>query len=383
MEPIYLDNAATTAVSSKALSVMLPAYANYYGNASAVHAFGREARKKMEEARAAIASLLGAKAEEIYFTSGGTESDNWAIRGIAAGSKQKGKHIITTQIEHHAVLNTCAALEKEGWEITRLKPDGKGRIDPKEVEAAIRPDTVLISVMTANNEIGTVEPVAAIGTVAKKHGVPFHTDAVQACGSIPVNVNDMQVDLLSMSAHKFHGPKGIGVLYIRKGTAVKPLLFGGAQEKGLRPSTENVPAILGMAAAYEQACGELEENYYKISILRDCFVNRVLYEIPDTILNGDSFSRLPGNAHFSFKNVSGEALLLRLDMMNIAASAGASCTAGSIEPSHVLKAIGLEDEWAKGSIRFSIGKDNTEEEMEQVAGILPGLIRDLRGQSDF
>ena len=381
MNRIYLDNAATTAICKEALEAMLPCYTEVYGNASSIHSTGRDARKKLEEARRTVAGLLGAKPNEIYFTSGGTESDNWALKGAAFANKHKGSHIITSAIEHHAILHTCDWLEKQGFEITYLPVDEYGLVDPADVEKAITDKTILISVMAANNEIGTIEPIAEIGRIAKEHKILFHCDAVQAVGAIPVNVNEWNVDMLSLSGHKFHGPKGVGALYIRTGAKVENFLMGGAQERGRRATTENLPGIVGLAAALQHACDNMEENSRRISALRDKLIQGILSSIPYTRLNGHPTKRLPGNVNVSVRFIEGEALLLRLDLAGISGSSGSACTSGSLDPSHVLLAIGLPHEVAHGSLRLSLGDTNTEEEVDEVLCALPRIVSTLRDMS--
>ncbi len=377
MDRIYMDNAATTPLSETALNAMLPLLKENFGNASAVYGTGRDARKALESARRQVASLIGAKPNEIYFTSGGTESDNWALKGVAFANQDKGKHIITTVIEHHAVLHSCAWLEKNGFEVTYLPVDHAGRVAPSDVEKAIRPDTILISVMTANNENGTIQDIAAVGAIAKAHNILFHTDAVQAMGVMDVNVDRFSCDLLSMSAHKFHGPKGVGVLYVRTGTKIDNLIHGGAQERGKRGSTENVAGAAGLAAALQEACDHREANHQKIRSL-SALLKDGLLSVEGASLNGDPVDRLPGNVNISITGVEGEAMLLRLDLMGIAASAGSACTSGSLDPSHVLKAIGLTDAQASGSIRFSLSADNTENEVQEVIQAVKKITADLR-----
>lgn len=381
MERIYMDNAATTAIAPEALAAMLPCFGQVYGNASSIHSFGREARKRLEDARRRVASCLGAKPNEIYFTSGGTESDNWAIKGAAFANREKGNHIITTQIEHHAVLHTCQWLEKQGFEVTYLPVDEYGLVNPADVEAAITDRTILISVMAANNEIGTLEPIAEIGRIAKAHKVLFHCDAVQAVGAIPVNVEDWHVDMLSISGHKFHGPKGVGALYIRTGARVEQFMHGGAQERGRRAATENLPGIVGLAAALERACAHMEENSCRLTAMRDRLIRGILDAIPYTRLNGHPVKRLPGNVNVSVRFIEGEAMLLRLDLAGISASSGSACTSGSLDPSHVLLAIGLPHEIAHGSLRLSLGDCNTEEQVDEVLRVLPGIVENLRNMS--
>ena len=360
---------------------VLPAMTETYGNASSVHSFGREAKKAMEKARAQVAAAIGAKKEEIYFTAGGSEADNWALKGAAHALRRKGLHIITTAIEHHAVLHTCQALEKEGFEVTYLPVDEYGLVTPEQVEAAIRPDTILVSVMAANNEIGTIEPIAEIGAVCRAHKVLFHTDAVQAVGHMPLDVAAMQIDMLSLSGHKFYAPKGVGALYIRTGVRIENLIEGGAQERSRRAGTENVPAIVGMGRAIELITAEMAEENARISGLRDRLIAGILDAIPESRLNGHPTKRLPGNVNVSIRYIEGEALLLSLDMAGIAASSGSACTSGSLDPSHVLLAIGLPHEIAHGSLRLTIGRDNTQDEIDRVLEELPKIVSRLRAMS--
>ena len=375
---IYLDHAATTPVAAEVLEAMLPYFSDCWGNASAVYATGREARRAVEDARKVVAAAIGAQPREICFTSGGSESDNTAICGTARALKEKGKHIITSAIEHHAVLNPCRQLQKEGFEVTFVMPDREGRIAPEDIRKAMRPDTVLVSVMTANNEIGTIEPVAEIGRICKENGVLFHTDAVQAVGSIPVNVQETGCDLLSLSAHKFYGPKGIGVLYIREGTRLNPLIAGGEQERGLRAGTENVPGIAGLGKAIAMAGENEKQNAAHMRRMRDRLVKGILSSVPGAALNGPEEDRLPNNCSFRFDGIDGEALLLRLDLAGIAASAGSACTAGSREVSHVLKAIGLTEAEARSSLRLTTGIHTTEEETDETVKIIGEIVKDLR-----
>ena len=381
MNRIYMDNAATTAIAPEALAAMLPCFGQNYGNASSIHSTGRDARKAMEESRRKIAACLGAKPNEIYFTSGGTESDNWAIKGAAFANQRKGNHIITSQIEHHAVLHTCEWLEKHGFEVTYLPVDEYGLVNPADVEAAITDKTILISIMAANNEIGTIEPVAEIGKIAKAHKILFHCDAVQAVGAIPVNVDDWNVDMLSLSGHKFHGPKGVGALYVRTGARIESFMHGGAQERGRRATTENLPGIVGMAAALEKACENMEETACKLMMMRDRLIKGLLDTIPHTRLNGHAMKRLPNNVNISVRFIEGEALLLRLDLAGIAGSSGSACTSGSLDPSHVLLAIGLPHEIAHGSLRLSLSDTNTEAEVDEVLEVLPKIVKTLRDMS--
>lgn len=375
---IYLDHAATTPVSKTVLEAMLPYFAEMPGNASAVYGTGREARKAVEQARKQVAAAIGAEPREIVFTSGGSESDNMAVKGTAMALQGKGRHIITTEIEHQAVLKSCSWLEKQGFEVTYIRPDREGRIDPENVRAAIRTDTILISVMAANNEIGTIEPITEIGRTARENGILFHTDAVQAVGAIPVDVNEWNADLLSLSAHKFHGPKGIGALYVRRGTRIDPLIHGGEQERGLRAGTENVPGIVGLGQAIEDASEKLMDNAAHMTVLRDKLIRDILRTVSGTHLNGPVNNRLPNNCNISFDRIDGEALLLRLDLAGIAGSSGSACTAGSQEVSHVLKAIGLTEDQAKGSLRLTTGIDNTEEEADQAVSAISEIVEDLR-----
>ena len=381
MERIYLDNAATTRVRPEVAEAVLPAMTEVYGNASSVHSFGREAKKAMERARAQVAAAIGAKKEEIYFTAGGSESDNWAIKGAAHALRKKGMHILTTAIEHHAVLHTCRALEKEGFEVTYLPVDEYGLVTAAQVEAALRPDTILVTVMGANNEIGTIEPIEEIGAVCKAHNVLFHTDAVQAVGHMPLDVNAMHIDMLSLSGHKFYAPKGVGALYLRTGVRIENLIEGGAQERNRRAGTENVPGIVGMGKAIELITAEMDEENARISALRDRLIAGILEKIPESRLNGHPTKRLPGNVNVSIRYIEGEALLLSLDMAGIAGSSGSACTSGSLDPSHVLLAIGLPHEIAHGSLRLTIGRDNTQEEIDRVLEELPKIVARLRAMS--
>ncbi|MBR2661153.1 MAG: cysteine desulfurase NifS [Clostridia bacterium] len=375
---IYLDHAATTPVSRAVLDAMLPFFSECPGNASAVYATGREARKAVEQARRETAAAIGAQPAEILFTGSGSESDNLAVKGTAFALKEKGRHIITTSIEHPAVLNTCRWLETQGFEVTYVSPDREGRIDPESVRGAIRGDTVLISVMAANNEIGTIEPVEEIGRIAREKGIVFHTDAVQAVGAIPADVNRWNADLLSLSAHKFNGPKGAGALYVRKGTRIDPLISGGHQERGLRAGTENVPAIVGLGKAVTETVREQQKNAERTAALRDRLTEGILSSVPDAFLNGSKTGRLPNNCSIRFSRIDGEALLLRLDLAGIAASSGSACTAGSQEISHVLRAIGLSEEEAKGSLRMTAGPENTEQEIDETVRTVKEIVEDLR-----
>ena len=378
---LYFDNAATTPVREEVLQEILPYFREYYGNASSVYAIAKESKKTLEKARAQVAAAINAQPEEIYFTAGGSESDNTALRGVAEAYASKGNHIITTKIEHHAILHTAEYLEKHGAEVTYLNVDEYGKISLEELEKAIRPETVLISVMFANNEIGTIQPIKEIGEIARKHGVLFHTDAVQAVGHVPIDVEKMHIDLLSMSGHKLGAPKGIGALYIRKGVKVEPLIFGGAQEKKQRAGTENIPGIVGIGKAAELAVAEMEATTAKLVALRDKLIKGILENIPYSRLNGHPTDRLPGNCNISFSYIEGESLLLLLDALGIAASSGSACTSGSLDPSHVLMAIGLPHETAHGSLRLTMDRDNTEEEVDFILEKLPGIVQRLRDMS--
>lgn len=378
---IYMDNAATTAVKPEVFEKMKPYFMEIYSNPSAVYSFAQQGGKAVEEAREIIAETLHALPEEIYFTGGGSESDNWAIKGIATQLKNRGKHIITSAIEHHAVLHTCNYLEKQGFEVTYVGVDERGKIRLDELEKAIRPDTILISVMAANNEIGTIEPIAEIGAVARRHGILFHTDAVQAYGHIPLDVQKMNIDLLSASGHKFHGPKGTGFLYVRKGVRMNALLHGGAQERARRAGTHNTPGIVGMAEASRLAHAGMTENIKKQTAVRDYLIDRILKEIPNARLNGPDLDRLPNNVNISFRFIEGESLLIMLDQAGICASSGSACTSGSLDPSHVLLAIGLPHEIAHGSLRLSVSSETTMEEADYVVEQLVRIITRLRMMS--
>lgn len=378
---IYLDHAATTAVHPDVLKEMLPYFTDKFGNPSSVYGFAANNKNKLTEARETIAGALGAKSEEIYFTAGGSESDNWALKCTAEAYGVHGGHIITTKIEHHAILHTCKYLQNRGYDVTYLDVDENGLVDLNTLEAAIRPDTFLITIMFANNEIGTIEPIKEIGEIAHRHGILFHTDAVQAFGQIPIHVDEMNIDMLSASGHKFNGPKGIGFLYIKKGLKLKSFIHGGQQERGRRAGTENVPGIVGIAKACEIAMTEMEERMKKETELRDYLIERILKEIPYTRLNGHSKKRLPNNVNISFQFVEGESILIMLDMAGICASSGSACTSGSVDPSHVLLAIGLPHEIAHGSLRLTIGYENTKEEMDTVVDNLKRIITNLRNMS--
>ncbi len=378
---IYLDNAATTSVDERVLESMLPYMTETYGNASSLHCFGRDAAAAVDEARAKIASVFNAKPQEIYITSGGTESDNWALRGVAHANEKLGKHIITTAVEHPAIMQTCKQLEREGFEITYLPTGTDGRINVSDLEKAVRDDTILVSVMFANNETGAIQPIKEIGAFCKENGIIFHTDAVQAISSIKIDVEEYGIDLLSLSAHKFHGPKGIGLLYVRSGVKIDRLIFGGHQERTYRAGTTNTPGIVGMAKALELAVDEMEENNAKIKKVRDRFVERVLKEIPDCKLNGGMEHRLVSNANFSFDYIEGESILMTLDLHGVAVSSGSACSSGSLEPSYVILATGASIEEAHSSIRFSFGKDNTIEEADYAASVLRDEVAKLRSWS--
>lgn len=378
---IYLDNAATTKTAPEVVDAMLPYFSEYYGNASTIYSLGAESKKAMDHGRQIIADSLGAKPEEIYFTAGGSESDNWALKATAEAYASKGKHIITTKIEHHAILHTCEYLEKRGFEITYLNVDRDGLISLDELKAAIRPDTILISVMFANNEIGTIEPIAEIGEIAKEHGVLFHTDAVQAYAQVPINVDEMHIDMLSASGHKLNGPKGIGFLYIRKGVKIRSFVHGGAQERSRRAGTENIPGIVGLGAAVERAMRIMDSKTRKEIELRDYLIGRLENEIPHCWLNGHRTKRLPNNINFSFLFIEGESMLIMLDMKGICASSGSACTSGSLDPSHVLLAIGLKHEEAHGSLRLTLSEDSTKEEMDIVAEEVKKIVQRLRDMS--
>ncbi len=378
---IYLDNAATTKTDKEVFNAMLPYFEEEYGNAASVYTFAGHAKKAVEASRRTIAEFLGAKNDEIYFTAGGSESDNWAIKGVALALKNKGNHLITSKIEHHAVLHTFEFLEKQGFEVTYLNVDENGVVDLEELKNAIRPTTTLISVMFANNEIGTVEPIAEIGKIAHEHGIVFHTDAVQAFAHLPINVNDMNIDLLSASGHKFNGPKGIGFLYIRNGIRITSLIHGGSQEKGRRGGTQNTPGIVGMGKAVELAAKRLQERAAKETALRDHLIDRVLAEIPYTKLNGHRTIRLSNNANFSFRFIEGESLLIMLDQKGICGSSGSACTSGSLDPSHVLLAIGLPHEIAHGSLRLTVSDENTMEEIDYTVEALKKIVERLRSMS--
>ncbi|MEL7562403.1 cysteine desulfurase NifS [Dehalogenimonas sp. 4OHTPN] len=381
MELIYLDNAATTPVDPRVKEAMLPYLEGQFGNPSSVHSAGQAVRHAVEEARGSVAALIGARADEIYFTSGGTEADNWALKGTAWAKSDKGNHIITTSVEHHAVIEACHYLSKHGFEITLLPVDGYGMVNPDDVRRAITPKTILISVMHANNEIGTIQPVAEIGKIARERGVLFHIDAVQTVGHLPVNVNDLNADMLSASGHKLYGPKGTGALYIRKGTRIDSLLSGGSQERGKRPGTENVPGIVGFGKAADIARVEMAAETERLYLLRDRLSSELLALIPDSQLNGHPILRLPNNVNISFSYVEGESLVLNLDFDGICASTGSACSSSSLEPSHVLLACGKVAEEAHGSLRFSLGKFTQDSDIDAVTEALPRIVKKLRAMS--
>lgn len=378
---VYADNAATTCVSPKVLESMLPYLTKYYGNASSLYSVGRDAKNGLENAREKIASILGAEPGEIFFTSGGSESDNWAIKGVAHEMAKKGKrHLITSKFEHHAVLHTFAALEKEGFETTYLDVHANGIVRPEELEAALRDDTALVSIMYANNEIGTIQPINELAAICHRHGVLFHTDAVQAAGHVAIDVHKQQIDLLSISGHKIHAQKGIGLLYVRKGVRLQNLIEGGAQERGRRAGTENVPAIVGLSTAMEEAYRDLDAKNARVTAMRDRLIREAL-KIPHSRLNGDPVKRLPGNINMCFEGIEGESLLLMLDMKGICASSGSACTSGSLDPSHVLLSIGLPHEIAHGSLRISLNELNTEDDVDYILEVLPQIVSRLRDMS--
>ena len=375
---VYLDHAATTPARPEVIEAMLPYFSERFGNPSSLYALAREAKGAVEEARGKVAAAIGATPAEIYFTSGGTEADNWAIKGVAAANRKKGDHIVTSSIEHHAVLHSCGALEKQGYRVTYLPVDEFGRVEPERVAEAITEKTILVSVMAANNEVGTIQPIAAIAKIAHDRGVPFHTDAVQAIGAFPVDVDTMGADLLALSAHKFGGPKGIGALYVRKGTRIGTLMDGGAQERGRRAGTENVPGIVGLGRAIDLAVGEMPQSAPRFAAMRDRLIRGILDAIPDSRLNGHPTERLANNVNVGFRYVEGESILLMLDALGVAASTGSACTSASLEPSHVLTSCGLPPEHAHGSLRLTLGHQNTEADVDYVLEVLPGVIGRLR-----
>lgn len=378
---IYLDNAATTRTAPEVVEAMLPYFSELYGNASTVYEFGGKSKEAVSQARETIAHAIGAKDNEIYFTAGGSESDNWALKCTAEAYRDKGKHIITSKIEHHAILHTCEWLEKNGFEVTYLDVDEFGVVKLEELKKAIRPDTILISIMFANNEIGTIEPVAEIGKIAREHGILFHTDAVQAFGQVPINVDELNIDMMSSSGHKLNGPKGIGFLYIRGGVKIRSFVHGGAQERKRRAGTENVPGIVGFGKAVELALATMEERTARERELRDHLIERVLKEIPFARVNGDRVNRLPNNVNICFQFVEGESLLIMLDMKGICGSSGSACTSGSLDPSHVLLAIGLPHEIAHGSLRLTLGEDTTLEDIDYTVDAIKEIVTQLREMS--
>lgn len=380
-ELIYLDNAATTKTSQPVVEAMLPYFSQYYGNPSSVYSFSGFGKEAIAKARGQIAHVLGANPEEIYFTAGGSEADNWAIIATAEAYQDKGKHIITSKIEHHAVLHTCQYLEKRGFEVTYLDVDENGTVDLEQLKESVRPDTILITIMFANNEIGTIQPVKEIGEIAREHGVLFHTDAVQAFCHIPIRVDELPIDMLSASGHKFNGPKGIGFLYIRKGIKTKSFIHGGAQERKRRAGTENLPGIVGIGKAAELAEETLKERQDKETGLRDYLIDRIMEEVPYVRLNGHRTNRLPNNVNLAFQFIEGESLLIMLDMAGICGSSGSACTSGSLDPSHVLLAIGLPHEIAHGSLRLTLSEENTKEEMDYVVEKIKGIVKRLRDMS--
>ena len=378
---IYMDNAATTRVKQEVLEEMLPYFSEYYGNPSSIYSLGGKSKNAIEIARERVAKAINADPKEIYFTAGGSEADNWAIKGVAFANRNKGNHIITSKIEHHAVLHTCEYLEKQGFRVTYLDVDEYGFVNLEQLRNSITDDTILITIMFANNEIGTIQPIKEIGQIAKEHGIYFHTDAVQAVGHVKIDVNELNIDLLSMASHKFHGPKGVGALYVRKGVKIDSLIAGGGQERNRRAGTENVPGIVGMGKAIELAYEHLDENNEKLIRLRDRLIKKVFENIDHVRLNGHPTKRLPGNVNLCFEYIEGESLLLSLDMEGIAASSGSACTSGSLDPSHVLLAIGLPHEIAHGSLRLTLGDFNTEEEVDYVVEKLTEIVARLRAMS--
>ncbi|MFA6851073.1 MAG: cysteine desulfurase NifS [Selenomonadaceae bacterium] len=378
MRHIYFDHAATTATDPKIVKSMLEYMTSEFGNPSSIHYFGRRTRRAVAESRQNVAALIGAEPEEIFFTSGGSESDNFALKGIAFANKERGNHIITTCIEHHAILHTCEWLEKEGFKVSYLPVDANGKVDIAAIKAAVTDKTILISVMFANNEVGTIEPIAKIGAFARQAGIYFHTDAVQAVGHVEIDVKNLNIDLLSLSGHKLYGPKGIGALYIRRGVKIETVQHGGAQERGMRAGTENVPGIVGLGLAARKAGADLVEENNRLTGLRDKLIHVIESEIPDVKLNGHRQDRLPGNVNFSFSGIDGEPLLLNLDMQGIAASSGSACMAGSMEPSHVLLAMGLTSEMAQSSLRLTLGRENTDANIDTLLELLPKIVKKIR-----
>jgi cysteine desulfurase len=381
MKKVYLDHNATTPVHPEVLAAMLPYYQEKFGNPSSIHGFGREAKVALDEAREKVAQLLGVSSSEIFFTSGGTESDNLAVKGVAFANRDKGRHIVTSKIEHHAILESCKFLEKEGFTVTYLPVDSKGVINPEDLRKALRNDTVLVSIMYVNNEVGSIQPLEDISRIVKEKGIYLHTDAVQALGKIPVDVRKLNVDMLSVSGHKIYGPKGVGAAYIRKGVRITPWSHGGHHERSRRAGTENVPGIVGFTKAAELAFRELEDQNRHLKNLTETFYRKLVDTIPDVILNGDLNSRAVNTLNLSFKGVEGESVILSLDLKGVAVASGSACTSGTLEPSHVLSAMGITPEIAQGAIRFSFGRDNTVEDIEYVAGILPEIVNRLRSMS--
>ena len=378
---IYLDHAATTYVKPEVFEAMKPYFCEHFGNASSIYSLGRESKKAVEEAREKVAKALGAEPREIYFTASGSEADNWALKGIAAANKKKGNHIITSAIEHPAVLNSCKYLEGEGFEVTYLPVDNDGVISLEELKKAIKDTTILISIMFANNEIGTIQPIQEIGAIAREKGILFHTDAVQAIGNVAIDVQKMNIDLLSLSGHKFYGPKGVGALYVKKGVKISSFIHGGAQERGKRASTENLPGVIGLGKAIELASQNMEAYNKKLLELREKTIEGLMAKIPYIRLNGHRTSRLPGNVNISFEFIEGESLLLMLDMMGVCGSSGSACSSGSLDPSHVLMAIGLPHEIAHGSLRLTFGDDNTQEDVDYILEEIPKIVNKLRDMS--
>ncbi|MHB9094162.1 MAG: cysteine desulfurase NifS [Eubacteriales bacterium] len=381
MNKVYLDHSATTGTDHDVAKLMVEYMTDHFGNPSSIHSFGRSARKAVEEAREKIAGAIGAEPNDIIFTSGGTEADNIAVRGVAYANKKRGNHIITSSIEHHAVMDTCKSLEREGFQVTYLRVDEYGMVSVEDVKKAITDQTILISVMHANNEVGTIQPIKEIGAVAREKGIYFHSDTVQSVGKIPVDVNELNIDLLAISAHKFYGPKGIGCMYMRKGVRLLPISFGGSQERKRRPGTLNVPGIVGFAMALEKAVGSIAQQSSYQSGLRDKLIKEIMDKINYVKLNGHPTERLPNNVNLSFQFIEGESLLLSLDMKGVAASSGSACTSGSLDPSHVLLAMGMSHEIAHGSLRMTLGKDNTAEQIDYVVEVLPEIVERLRAMS--
>ena len=381
MRRVYLDHNATTPVHPEVLETMLPFYKEKFGNASSIHSFGREAKAALEEAREKVANFLGTSPQEIYFTSGGTEADNLAVKGVAFANRKKGNHLITSSIEHHAVIESCKFLEREGFETTYLPVDRSGLVNPEELKKAIKKETILVSIMFANNETGIIEPIEELAKIAKENEVYFHTDAVQAVGKIPIDVNKSNIDMLSLSAHKIYGPKGVGTLYIRKGIRITPWTHGGHHEKNRRAGTENVAGIVGLAKTLEIAQRDMEEQTKNLKTLTESFYKKITDKIVDVVLNGDFERRIPNTLNISFKGVEGESIILSLDMQGVAVASGSACTSGSLEPSHVLSAMGVPPEIAQGSLRFSFGRENSMEDVDYVVSLLPDIVNRLRAMS--